>query len=91
MLRHRVWLRPGHAVLVLALRPDLPHLIEEPPAHLTAALVRLTRMRPRRGRESATRPFAADRLPELVADAPDVRRGALREADAEFAWRLSAT
>lgn len=91
VLRHRVWLRPGHAVLVLAVRPGLLQLVEQPPDRLTAALVRLTRMRPRRRRAAGTTSLPGDRLPELVAAGPDVRRAALADAGADFAWRLRAT
>jgi hypothetical protein len=47
-LEHRGWVGRDTATLLVALRPELFQLVTMPPAFLTSALVRLTRMRPRR-------------------------------------------
>jgi hypothetical protein len=45
---HQAWVVRDLTVLRLAVRPGLHQLMTFPPAHLTAALVRAVRMRPRR-------------------------------------------
>jgi hypothetical protein len=47
-LSHRGWVGEESATLVVGVRPGEDREITVPPAFLTAALVRLTRMRPRR-------------------------------------------
>lgn len=90
-LEHRAWLTPGAGALLLGVRPGLFQLTSFDPAFLTAALVRMTRMRPRRG----TAPgrllrFPVSRLPELVGSDDEPRRRALADAGADFAWHLTA-
>ena len=88
VLRHRVLANPDEAVVVLAVREGLHQVMVVPPAHVAAALVRLTRMRPRPSGERAVRRFPAAGLEALVDDDVDVRLPALREVGAGFAWRL---
>ena len=47
-LEHRGWVDRDTATLLVALRPGLFQVATMPPAFLTSALVRLTRIRPRR-------------------------------------------
>lgn len=89
-LEHRAWVTPQGAALLLGVRPGVFQLMAQDPAFLTAALVRLTRMRPRRVAERAVVEVAAERLPDLVAPDEAPRRAALGEAGADFAWHLSA-
>lgn len=86
-LTHRAWVTPEHAVLVLGVRPDLHQLMVLPPSHLAAALVRLTRLRPRRTGERAERPCPRDALRLLVDPDPEVRGPALQRVGASVAWR----
>ena len=46
-LRHRGWIDRDTATLLVGVRPDVFQVVNLPPAFLTAALVRLTRIRPR--------------------------------------------
>lgn len=86
-LVHAGWLVPGMAVLRLAVRPGLHQLMTIDPAHLTAALVRATRMRPRRLPERTGARAVAD--PAALVAADDARRRqALREVGGGFAWHL---
>lgn len=87
-LTHRAWVTPECAVLVLGVRPDLHQLMALPPSHLAAALVRLTRLRPRRAGERARRPCPRDALRLLVDPDPEVRIPALQRMGASVAWRL---
>ncbi len=89
-LEHRAWVSPDHLVLALGVRPGLVQLHAQDPAYLTAALVRLTRMRPRRVEERPEVAFPTERLPELVAEDGGVRAPALADAGADLAWRLEA-
>ncbi|MCW2794484.1 MAG: hypothetical protein JWO76_3582 [Nocardioides sp.] len=91
-LEHRGWLGPDTLALLLGVRPGLHQLMTLDPAFLTASLVRLTRMRPRRHE----RPIAADpdtdpdtdRLGDLVAEDPEVRGAGLARVGADHAWDL---
>ena len=47
-LEHRGWIDRERATLLVGVKPELFQVISVPPAFLTAALVRLTRIRPRR-------------------------------------------
>jgi hypothetical protein len=87
-LAHRAWVTPERAVLVLGVRPDLHQLMVLPPSHLAAALVRLTRLRPRRTGARAERPCPRDTLRLLVDPDPEVHGPALRGVGASLAWRL---
>lgn len=88
VLRHRVLAVPEEAVVVLGVRPGLHQVMVVPPSHVAAALVRLTRMRPRPTGARTPRRFPAAGLAALVDDDPEVRVPALREVGAGFAWRL---
>lgn len=88
VLRHRVLAVPDEAVVVLGLRAGLHQVMVLPPANVAAALVRMTRMRPRPTGDRALRPFPTAGLTALVDDDPQVRLPALREVGAGFAWRL---
>lgn len=85
---HRAWVDAGTAALLLAVRPGVDQLLGCPPAFLTAALVRLTRIRPRRTHTRTSVAFPDERLPELVATDPVVRGAALADAGGELAWQL---
>lgn len=89
-LEHHGTVDQTTARLRLGVRPGRTRELTEDPAHLTAALVRLTRMRPRRTPRREEVPFPAARLPELVGPEAATRRAALAEAGAGFAWHLSA-
>ncbi|MCD4525271.1 hypothetical protein [Nocardioides sp. cx-173] len=88
-LEHRAWVTRESAALLLGVRPGLFQLMAHDPAFLTAALVRLTRMRPRRVEDREPVDLPAERLPDLVAADETVRRAALAAAGADFAWHLS--
>lgn len=87
-LTHRAWVTPERTVLVLGVRPDLHQLMVLPPSHLAAALVRLTRLRPRRTGERGERPCPRDTLRLLIDPDPEVRCPALQGVGASLAWRL---
>ena len=91
MLRHRVLASPDEAVVVLGVRAGLHQVMVMPPAHVAAALARMTRMRPRPTGDRAVRRFPAAGLAALVDDDREVRLPALREVGAGFAWRLGVT
>lgn len=87
-LVHRGWLVPGTAVLLLGVRAGLFQLQTQDPSYLTAALVRLIRMRPRRLGERSPLPMPGAGTGALT-DADDARRrAALAEVTADFAWHL---
>lgn len=88
MLAHRAWVDPDRAVVVLGVRPGLHQLMVLPPAHLAAALVRMTRLRPRRTGPRTPRSHPSAGLAALVSADAGVRGSALGEVDAGFAWRL---
>lgn len=90
-LTHRLLAAPDRAVVVLGVRSGLHQVMQMPPSHLAAALVRLTRMRPRRTGERRHRRYPTAGLSALVAADPEVRLPALAEAGASFAWRLDVT
>lgn len=87
-LDHRVWVDEQWAGLRLQVRAGLHQLMAVPPGHLTAGLVRLVRLRPRRVDERADVPFPRSRLDDLVATERTLRTAALADAGAELAWRL---
>lgn len=88
-LEHRAVLTgEGTARWRLAVHPGEWRELAEPADHLTAAVARLTGMRPRRLPERAAVPFPADRLPGLVAEDDGSRAAALGAAGAELAWHL---
>jgi hypothetical protein len=87
-LEHRGWLTPGAGALLLGVRPGLWQLMALDPAFLAAALVRLTRMRPRRRVDGPGDRPAAGRLADLVDPDPGLRRAALSAAGAQLAWQL---
>ena len=87
-LVHRGWLQPGVAALLLGLRPGLFQLQTQDPSYLTAALVRLTRMAPRRLPERSPAPFPSAGLAALTGGDAERRRAALAEVSAGFAWHL---
>ena len=87
-LEHRAWVDQRTAALLLGVRDDRYRLLASHPAFLTAALVRTTRLRPHRQQQETPTPFPSDRLPELVAADPELRRRALTDAGAGFAWHL---
>lgn len=91
VLRHRVLAVVDEAVVVLGVRTGMHQVMVLPPAHVAAALVRMTRLRPRPTGDRAGRPFPTAGLAALVADDPAVRLPALREVGAGFAWRLGVT
>lgn len=88
MLAHRAWVDPDRAVLVLGVRPGSHQVMVIPPGHLAAALVRMTRLRPRRTGPRAPRSHPSAGLAALVSADEGVRASALGEVDAGFAWRL---
>jgi hypothetical protein len=88
VLRHRVWVDGERAVLVLAVRPGHHQVMVLPPGHLGAALVRMTRVGPRRGSGGQRRTVQPDAPVRLLAADPDVRRAELHEVGATLAWRL---
>lgn len=89
-LEHQAWVTRKSAALLLGVQQGLFQLMTQDPAFLTAALVRLTRMRPRRVSERADIGFPPDRLDALVDADEDRRRTALADAYADFAWHLEA-
>lgn len=88
VLPHRILAVPDEAVVVLGVRPGLHQVMVLPPAHVAAALVRMTRLRPHPTRDRAVRRFPAAGLAALVDDDAQVRLDSLREVGARFAWRL---
>ena len=88
LLRHRVLAVPDEAVVVLGVSAGQHQVMVVPPAHVAAALVRMTRMRPRHTVERTPRPLPAAGVAALVDDDPQVRLPALQEVGAGFAWRL---
>lgn len=91
VLRHRVLAVPEEAIVVLGVRADLHQVMVLPPAHVAAALVRMTRMRPRPTGEREARRYPTAGLAALVDEDPDVRLPAQRQVGAGFAWRLGVT
>ena len=89
VLRHRILAVPDEAVVVLGVRPGLHQVMALPPAHVAAALVRMTRLRPHPIGDLAIRRYPAAGLAALVDDDAQVRLNSLREVGARFAWRLS--
>lgn len=91
LLRHRVFAAPDQAVAVLGVRPGLHQVMALPPGHVAAALVRLTRLRPRRttSRDERTLPTAG--ADSLLSDDVATRRHSLGEVGADVAWRLAAS
>jgi hypothetical protein len=103
-LRHRGWIDRDTATLLIGVRPDVFQVISLPPAFLTAALVRLTRIRPRRpGGDGPGFGWQLDAVwpggsRHLVAtDGPDGLRladpgsGALRPASNTEVYRILST
>lgn len=91
VLRHRVLAVPDEAVVVLGVRPGLHQVMLLPPAHVAAALVRMTRLRPRSTDDRVVRPLPAAGAGTLVADDAAIRLPAMHEVGADFAWRLAVT
>ncbi|NYD40533.1 hypothetical protein [Nocardioides panaciterrulae] len=97
-LAHRGWVGPELAVLLAGVHAEGGgqeggqegewRLLSMPPAFLTAGLVRLTRIRPRR---DVGEPLAGAWHDDLVAAEESARRAALDGLGADFAWRLRAT
>lgn len=87
-LTHTASVVPETAAVLLGVRPGLHQLMAMPPAYLTAALVRLTGLEPRRVAERTDVPFPQTRLGELVAEDPEQRTATLAEVGADLAWRL---
>jgi hypothetical protein len=87
-LTHDAWLVPGLGVLRLAVRPGLHQLMTLPPAHLTAALVRTVRMRPRRLPERAEPESAPPEAAALLDEREAVRAVTLSDVGADVAWRV---
>jgi hypothetical protein len=85
---HRAAVDAGRAVLLLAVRPGLHQLMVLPPSHLAAALVRMTRVGPRRVPAREPRPAPAGGSTGLLSADAGVRQRALEEAAATLAWRL---
>lgn len=85
---HHARVDAERAVLLLAVRPGLHQLMVLPPAHLAAALVRMTRTGPRRSTGTQQRPAPEGTTVRLLSEDRDVRHGVLREVGATFAWRL---
>lgn len=85
---HRAAVDAERAVVLLAVRPGLHQLMELPPAHVAAALVRMTRTGPRRASSSERRTAPAEASTRLLSADDGVRRRALHEAAATLAWRL---
>jgi len=88
--QHRAWVTYDVATLLLSVTDGEQQLMHLPPAFLTSALVRLTRLRPRRTAEPGVHEMPAERLDDLVAPDEGVRRAALDAASAEVGWRLHA-
>jgi hypothetical protein len=88
-LEHRGWFTREDGALLLGVRPGVFQLAAHDPAFLTAALVRLTRMRPRKVAEREPVELPAERLPDLVSPDEAVRRAALAAVGADFAWHLA--
>jgi len=87
---HRIAVDAERAVVLLAVRPGLHQLMVLPPSHVAAAVVRITRIGPRRSPAGGPRPAPADAVARLLSDDADVRHDALRAASATLAWRLRA-
>lgn len=91
VLVHRAWVDPDRAVVVLGVRAGLHQVMVLPPAHVAAALVRMTRLRPRRTGPRAPRPHPAGGLDALISTDDEVRSAALAATEAGFAWRLGVS
>ena len=87
---HRIAVDAERAVVLLAVRPGLHQLMVLPPSHVAAAVVRITRIGPRRSPAGGPRPAPADAVARLLSDDSAVRHDALRAASATLAWRLRA-
>lgn len=88
-LVHRAWLSGSGCALLLGVHEDLFQLVPHDPAFLTAALVRLVRLRPRRRSTAPTSTSADDDAVRAVLDPdPGTRRVALDRLDAGYAWQL---
>ena len=85
---HRGAVDPERAVVLLAVRPDLHQLMVLPPSHVAAALVRMTRVGPRRTSARDRRPAPAEASVRMLSADAGVRQRALREAGVALAWRL---
>lgn len=85
---HRAAVDRERAVVLLEVRPGLHQLMMLPPSHLAAALVRMTRVGPRRVRPREQRPAPAEASNRLLSSDDAVRHGALQEVGAALAWRL---
>ncbi|MCW2845767.1 MAG: hypothetical protein JWN22_3683 [Nocardioides sp.] len=90
-LEHRGWLGRETLALLLGVRPGLHQLMTLDPAFLTASLVRLTRMRPRRNGQPTGADLDTERLTDLVAEDPGARRAGLARVGADLAWDLRLT
>lgn len=89
-LTHRLDVGPEACTLLLGVHEGTHQRVEEARGLVPAALVRLTRLRPRRVTDPAP-PMAADDdlVAALVAEDAGVRRRALERVGAEVAWRLT--
>ncbi|GAA1136578.1 hypothetical protein [Nocardioides aquiterrae] len=88
-LVHRAWLNGSGCALLLGVHEDLFQLVPHDPAFLTAALVRLARLRPRRrSAEPTSAPADDGTVRALLAPDPGTRRVALDRLDAGYAWQL---
>ena len=85
---HRASVDAERAVVLLAVRPGLHQLMVLPPSHLAAALVRMTRIGPRRASRGERRAAPAEAATRLLSADDAVRQGVLQEAAATLAWRL---
>jgi hypothetical protein len=85
---HRVAVDIDRAVLLLAVRPGLNQLMVLPPAHLAAALTRITRIGPRRHAAAGSQQVPTQFASALLDSGADVRRVALDEVGANVVWRL---
>jgi hypothetical protein len=88
-LVHRAWLDGSGCALLLGVHEDLFQLVPHDPPFLTAAFVRLARLRPRRRTLTPTpAPGDDDTVRALLDPDAGTRRTALDRLDAGYAWQL---
>lgn len=88
-VQHRAFLIDDAGAVLLGVASGLHQLMALPPAYLASALVRMSRLKPRRVADRVDVPFPASRLDDLVSTDQYRRTVALDDASADLAWRLA--
>lgn len=89
-LTHRLTVGPDSCTLLLGVHDGVHEEVQEAPDLVPAALVRLTRLRPRKHAQAPSPlPVDGDLVAALLGTDVDVRREVLATLGADFAWQIS--